>query len=271
MSSEIPGVAGVNAKYTLITTEEKAAFLYITHKATKTIIENSIAFKNYVKQYHSAWLEHARNELGIDLRGRDIIMVHGFVKTVEWIVGASRGGSVEQGGSVELQGGVPMVVGKVALELETKVAKAPQMFYLSGPEERIARSRSPSPSIASFRNSITEGPSHSRHFNHPTLEVPQSQTPAPRVPSEEQKYDQCIFLRYFQVKWRIGAYLHIKAGAGPHQPPRGPDSGGEGSGAVAASDSGSESDVESNIPSQPVSALISELLDVLKLHRRILG
>ena len=214
-----------------------------------------MAFKQYVKHYHSAWVEHAKNELGIDCKTRDIIIVHGFVKTVEWIVGASRGGSVTHGGSVELQGGVPAVVGHLSLELENKVSKAPQIFYLSGPEKRLSHSRSPSP-VPSFRDPLATPHSHARNPSRPSLEVPSPRMPSPKVPetAEESDFDQCIFLRYFQVKWRLaGVYLHVKAGAGPHQLPRDPDAGGEGSGAVIVSDSESDAEVESNVPAQSVS------------------
>ncbi|KAI0092685.1 WD40-repeat-containing domain protein [Irpex rosettiformis] len=267
----VPGVAGVNLGYKLITTEEKAAFVCITYKAIKTIAENSITFVQYVKQHHSAWLEHAKNELGIDLRGRSIIIVHGFVKTVEWIVGASRGGSVSQGASVKLEGGVPAVAGRVALELESNISKTPQMFYLSGPEKRFSHShsRSPSPSASSFRDSLMTGSSHSRNFSQHTLEVPSPQMPIPKVaePPEESDWNQCIFLRYFQVKWKIGTYpLYIKANAGPHQLPRDPDAGEEGSSAVAAGDGDSDSEVEANPPVQQTNTWLDVLLDYILQH-----
>lgn len=256
------GVAGAKLNYSLTASEEKAAFLCITYKAKQEVAENNRTFIQYVKQNHKAWVEHARNELGIVRSGRDFILVHGFVKTVEWIVGASRGGHVEHTGSFQLEGGTPLVVGHVTFDISHEITKKPQIFYLSGPDKRVSSHRSPSPSINSLRETLTDTSSHSRNHSQQHLEVPSPQfLAALSSETEEPNPDQCVFLNYYQVRWRLGAIpLHIRAGAGPHQLPRDPGADGGGTGVAAVNDSGSESDVETNTTQQQVSMLISRFI-----------
>jgi hypothetical protein len=234
------------------------AFLCIPYAATSVTIENTKAFTRYVKQHYSAWIDHARNQVGIDRR-HSIVMVHGYVKTVEWIVAASQAGSVSRGGSIELEGGMN-IVGSVALDYAYELHKKPSMQCRAGPEGRLL-SRSPSPGVTSRHDLLADLPSsrdsHIRNPSQSTLDVPLDRTLSRGSSSgrDEMKRDQCIFLRYFQVKWRIpGAYMRIVAGAGPHQLPRDPSPGEDTDTAVVADDnkSGSDIEIDSNVPTQTV-------------------
>ena len=95
------------------------------------------------------------------------------------------------------------------------------------------------------------------YTNHgPQLHRPPSNTQAMELPrtgnsrtervSDEDEYDQCVFVRYFTVRKRLGIPRVLKAAAGPHDlGKRGRD--GEGSQLQVQYDSDPDSDVVSNL------------------------
>ena len=97
------------------------------------------------------------------------------------------------------------------------------------------------------------------YTNHgPQLRRPPSRTQAKESPSsgngrterlsDEDEYDQCVFVRYFTVRKRLGVPRVFKAAAGPHDPGRrGRDGEGSPLRAQYDSDSDSDSDVDSSL------------------------
>ncbi|KAI0337165.1 WD40 repeat-like protein [Trametopsis cervina] len=230
--AEAPLVGGASVHYEFSISEERGALLYITHNAVKKTAQSNRELIKYMKQHHGAWGDHARNSAGIDIRPRDVIMVQGFVKTVEFTVAAGSSGAVSQGGGISVTGGF-QAVGNVSLELKHQEMKQQSVQTRSGPKKRSDRFRY----SYSLHGGMENGPG----------------------------YDQCLFLRYFQVRWRFPGYTHIqlRAGAGPHQLPKDPNAGEDAGPSGLMAYDGSDDEIELNIPHHSTHTWVDILLEYL--------
>lgn len=252
IAREVQSAAGFQARYEFSVSEEKGALLYLSHSAKKYSVRNGRKIIEYLKQHHSEWYHYARNHVGLRIQSSDLVLVHGYVKTKEWTVAAVRSGSTAQAGKLEAQAGF-QAVGNISFEWNRSSSTSASLQSRKGPKRRIDQSRSPSPSPSTFsgnRSLKTVSRTSTNSLGVPHIVIPDHEE------GQHDKVDQCIFLRYYKVKWRIGPFV-LRAGAGPHQLPPG---GREGDAGIEVD---SDSDVETNPPLASASYVLTHISVVL--------
>lgn len=63
--------------------------------ATKHYVKNDQKLIDYLKRHYGEWYNHAI-ELGYSKKNRDLVLVQGIMKTVEWTVAAVRSSAAAQ-------------------------------------------------------------------------------------------------------------------------------------------------------------------------------
>ena len=86
----VGGLVGMNASYQFECTAQEGALLVLMDNATKTCLEHSRLFEEYMLRYHEGWCDYATSSanLGLRLTSESIILVRGTVKTSTWAIAA---------------------------------------------------------------------------------------------------------------------------------------------------------------------------------------
>ena len=172
-------------------------------------------------QHHRSWCAFAANPkiLGIVRPPEDIVLVLGTMKTSVWTVGAflARDDRVHD---FSVGGQVGTVAG-ARLQLTSERNESQTCQQRSGPHRQ--------PIETSLSPPLLNLPSSSRHASN-TLDT----TTGGGVDNQPQPKDQCIFLRYYKIKYRKVLPRQIKANADPSS--LGEDGDGGGGAAVLAFD-----------------------------------
>nr|VWP00121.1 S1-like domain-containing protein [Ganoderma boninense] len=133
----------------------------------------------------AGWRDFANDRLGIELEAKDIILVSGFLKTTVW--GTAAFSNISDSAELVVAGGcfVPSASGAFRVSMSRGVEAS--VISRAGPQDRIS----------TWNDS----------------------------PSQDFKYDQCIFLSYYKMKYRrmIPLPRIMRAAAGPHTLPHDDD------------------------------------------------
>ena len=182
-------------------TEGRGAALVTNYPTYREDIRQAGTFEKYTKEHHASWVAFARETGHGDVNP---ILVTGVDRTRDFAL----------------------------------------LCYSTNRDDLRCEFKRPAPGVASGQGTWRK--SGSIYTNHgPQLRRPPSSSPSSNDrterPSDEDEYNQCIFVRYFTVRKKFGIVRVIKAAAGPHDPgKRGRD--GERSPLQARYDSGSDPD-----------------------------
>ena len=193
------GVVSAGASFSFKCTANQGAFLMYSPEAYATDIKNEQYIINYIQEHFTHWMEFSQ-KLGLGLRDQDILFVSGVVKTARWAVAAFQGNyKMKQGTfSVDLgsAGGMNM---SVSISNQT----LPQTYRKVGPKRTTINN------ACLARNG--------------SLVVPLDAADESLGAGADDKYDQCVFINYYQAKRRVWSIRAMKTAAGPHELPDGPD------------------------------------------------
>ena len=151
------------------------------------VIPNS-TLPAYLKKHHIDWTKQAQ-AMGLDTKRLSLVLVNGTVKTTQWTVAAFQ--STEKGQSTDVQGRFPSF-GNIAFAPSSNSKDANCVEYRSGLSLREGHYPSPIPS--------STAPNANAH--QPTQLHPRSVETSPTATAQLQN-DQCIFLQYYQIKYRV--------------------------------------------------------------------
>ena len=172
------------ARITFELTSKRGAALITKHPTYKEDIERDRIFVDYMKQHYDSWVEFARE--------------HGYPEDVR-----------------------PILVTGVDLTREFAT-----VAYSDNRTRMECEFSATLPAVASTSVSVwgswhTRGLVHTNCGPHPTRRshrLSESFAPESEIPDE---YTQCVFIRYYAIRKRLLFPTVIKAGAGPHQLPKG--------------------------------------------------
>ncbi|KAI0076816.1 WD40 repeat-like protein [Panus rudis PR-1116 ss-1] len=248
------GAYGIGGGISMKVKSDKAAFLTIPSPPHQVQVYKNRLFPQYMRKNRKSWFDFAQ-ELGLDPKLDDLIIIKGVVKTTNWVVGMYLGHSKEH--EVKISANDPTgVAGFVQAGVWAKVSHSQAVPWQTRTGPSKARDRrasvhsstsipaSPNPSytsnlvVPSTRGS-SSSESHRRSFSgassssHSTYLSPPSPTPthlttpidAPAEPFNVHT-DQTIFISYYKAKTRFILPAAIKANAGPDVLPD-PDSDGD--------------------------------------------
>ncbi len=135
----------------------------------------------------TSWCEFANDQLGIGLEDKDIIFVSGFLKTTVWATAAFS--NISDSAELVIAGGcfVPSMSGEFRVSMSRGVDAS--VSSRAGPQGRVS----------TWNDDASQG----------------------------FKYDQCIFLSYYKMKYRrLRRPRVMRAAAGPHTLPHQDDDDG---------------------------------------------
>ncbi|KAF7797953.1 hypothetical protein EIP86_009160 [Pleurotus ostreatoroseus] len=155
------------------------------HARGACVVQNKF-FPNYMKEHHRNWATFAEQQLGLTHQPEDLVLVRGWVKTSEWAVAAFKSKGRASGATISASFTPALSAG-----FEFKVSERQSMMAASNRGPKGVRS-SPTTPNSSDANLST----------------------APQ--------DQCIFLRYYKIRYRRFLSTKIVAAAGPSQLPDAP-------------------------------------------------
>ncbi|TFY62032.1 hypothetical protein EVJ58_g4127 [Rhodofomes roseus] len=196
-------------------TDEQGAVLVLKDSAHREQLP-SRRMMNYLKQNIREWYAFATSDdLDLPLQKEDIVFVFGFVKTTQWAVASY----VEGGRSAKFSftGGYGPAHASASAFATVGNSRAP--VYSWGPSERLSNMLQPSLNPVPRRRGRGGG-----RRNEPD--------PGPSAPTQAWDADQCVFLQYYKMKYKLGVWPTVMRGAaGYDELPRGPDdpsTGGQG-------------------------------------------
>jgi hypothetical protein len=191
------------------------AALVTKYEIFREDIERVGTFERYAKKYHASWVDFAR-EAG---HGDDInpVLVTGVDRTKEFAMMSYSSDGDDMSSEFTLS--VPQVASTSTWGTWRTTGF---VFTNRGPRLRWSL-----PSSAQTEGSILAGDNNTE--------------------AGSDWYDQCVFVRYYTVRKRLGIPRVIKAGAGPHNPSRGSREDGESPDVEAQSTSDSGSDGVSSL------------------------
>jgi len=165
-------------------TRKQGAALITKHPTYREDIERERTFKNYIKQHYDSWVDFAR-ELG---HGDNIrpILVTGVDLTREFATVAYSDNQTRT--ECEFSAAVPGIA---------------------------------STSVSVWGSWRTQGLVHTNCGPHPSRRSHSSSESSALESEIPDEYSQCVFIRYYTIRKRIFIPTVLKAGAGPHQLPRG--------------------------------------------------
>jgi hypothetical protein len=203
-------VAGGSAGYAWTCSRDRGALLLLPNHGKISKLSPNNPWTKYMKQHHTQWYKWAKTNRGWDLKPEDLILIRGTVLTTEWTVAAFQ--STSSGHSVSFQGSF-VSAGNVGFELSHETQTEGHVEYRRGPDP-ASRSPSPSPSTPHSGQdalSLVPSGSSSLHLQHSRGESLSSV-------SSNKQYNQCVFLPYYKIKYRIFPFhllpRKIEAGAG---------------------------------------------------------
>ncbi|KAF7796003.1 hypothetical protein EIP86_007172 [Pleurotus ostreatoroseus] len=246
IGGSVSAVASSQLAYKFDCSTSQGAVLVLTDSAKKTYVLPSKSFTTYMGRYHASWYEFATNPdtYGLMLRPEDIVLVRGTIKTSAWALGAyvDNGNNV-RGVSFTAQAGQ---VAGAAFEWSFSNQISSQFEHRIGGYLKTRAVLSPRPTLE-------EGRAHEPELPEILAERQQGIITDPESPA-----DQCVFLSYYKVKYRLGFLKKIAANAGPADLP---DDREQSPGVWVDSESGS---ISSEIP-EPLKyrTLVDDILDYI--------
>jgi len=180
--------------------DKRGAVLIAKHPTYREDIERERTFESYIKRHYTSWVDFARE--------------HGHGENIR-----------------------PVLVTGVDLTREFAT-----VAYTDNHTRIECEFSAAVPSVASASLSVwgswhTQGLVHTNCGPHPFhTQGSRSSNDSPTLGSViPDEYDQCVFVRYYTIRRRVFIPTIIKAGAGPHQLPKGsPGDGGAGGGVFQA-------------------------------------
>ncbi|KAJ3553363.1 hypothetical protein NM688_g3652 [Phlebia brevispora] len=220
----IPGGATVSAGCSFECSSHQGAILHLQAPGDMLAVEHNNRFATYMKTNHRSWVNYIEENLGSSVEPTDVVLVSGHVKTSEWAV--------------------------AAFQSTTRTANA-----------FINATLAPSAG-AGFELTISDqtGMHHAHHWG-PQRRVA-APTPYSSMTSLGTPGNQCIFLSYYKIKYRLGLFPKVMAaGAGPAPLPDQPPEE-RGSAVLALDDMEVETEApgQSDQPTSPVDALLDYIL-----------
>ena len=179
-----PGL-GPGAKMKFALTQGQGATLLTKHDIHREDIERVDRFKTYIKKYYDSWLGFARENEHGDVRPILVTGVH-LTRDFAMIAYSDSETHMECEFSVE----VPAVVSGHA-----------SLWGSWSTPELVHKTCGPDPLRIQGNSSSDQSP-----------------TPDSTIPAEN---NQCVFIRYYTIRRKLFIPMVIKAGAGPHQLPKG--------------------------------------------------
>ncbi|KAF7789085.1 hypothetical protein EIP86_000018 [Pleurotus ostreatoroseus] len=228
--SDPTGLVGGGFSYSFNCAKEQGAFLVLMEDAKKTVVPPAVNFTTYMRKNHSSWYEfatHSQN-YGLACKPEDIILVRGSVKTSAWALGAyTENGNHVHDVSFSGQGASFASAGFKWASSNQSSARF---------EHRIGPSDAPSlrrlTSGRSGRSTIASGKAVARPTTNELPEITAERKMGIEAAIDaDNTDDQCVFLSYYKIKYRIFSFKKITAAAGPAELPDGDDDN-EGSPAV---------------------------------------
>ncbi|KAH9918069.1 WD40-repeat-containing domain protein [Fomitopsis serialis] len=187
-------------------TDEQGAVLVLTDAAHRQQLP-SRRMMNYLKQNIREWYTFATSdEVDLPLQKEDIVFVFGFVKTTQWAVASY----VEGGRSARFSfnGGYGSAQASISAFATVGNSRAPAHNW--GPKHQAGPPLPPQPGPSSRRRA------RSGRHNEPVA--------GPSADTQGSEADQCVFLQYYKMKYRLGLWPTVMRGAaGYDELPRGPD------------------------------------------------
>lgn len=176
------------AKVSFALTHKQGAALITRYPTHREDIERERAFEKYIKRHYNSWVEFAReHNYGENIRP---VLVTGVDLTREFATLAYSDNQTDM--QCEFSVGVPAVA--------SASASLWGSWHAPG---LIHKNCGPDPSHTQ-ENRISSG-----------IPIPTLQSAIP------DDYDHCVFIRYYTIRRRMFIPMVIKAGAGPHQLPKG--------------------------------------------------
>ncbi|KZT71210.1 hypothetical protein DAEQUDRAFT_688208, partial [Daedalea quercina L-15889] len=201
-------VCNVGASITFECVDDQGAVLVLEDPAHRQQLE-SRKMMNHLKQNHRDWYAFARDVVDLPCEKEDIVFVFGFVKTTQWAVASYVEGG--RAAKFSFNGGYGSV--NAGISAFTIVGNARPPTYRWGPEDRLTRA----PTMPS--NSRPRRAQASRQVESEAVFA---------EPHPDWEADQCVFLRYYKMKWKFFWPTVIKAGAGYDELPREQDDPSDG-------------------------------------------
>jgi len=217
-------------------TRKQGAALITKHPTYRDEIERERTFENYIKKHYDSWVDFAR-ERGDGENVRPVL-VTGVDLTREFATVAYSDNRARM--ECEFSVAVP------------GIASASTSVWGSWHAQGLVFTNcGPDPSLTRRRHSPNEG------------SVLESEIP--------DEYDHCVFIRYYTIRKRVFIPMIIKAGAGPHQLPKGDhgdrDLGEEGLRALSIGDSMEIDHPETGSPRDTFDEVVHNLPTVGPKHR----
>lgn len=244
-------VAGGGVGYKYNCSRERGALLLMKDDAKKEAVLTNNKFPEYMKKHHRAWYDWLQNK-GHAMKQEQLILVRGAVKTSEWTVAAFQ--STSGGHSANIQGTF-VTAGSVGFELSKDTKNDGSVEYRSGPE--VTR-RSPSP----VRSVMTRDSASLMPVPAPTLTLTHSRgDSASTIGASGNKYDQCVFVPHYRIKYVLGVWRRIKAAAGDDELPDPDDEADETQITIETDDQGNlEPDMPANFAGDPLDIVLDYIL-----------
>ena len=184
VTNEYTSAVEPGARISFELTSKQGATLITKHPTYREHIERDRRFVDYIKQYYESWVDFARE--------------HGYPDDVK-----------------------PILVTGVDLTRDFATVAYSDNRTRMECEFSAALPTVASASVAVWGSWNTPGLVHKNCGPDLTQQSPESsESPAPesKIPDE---YTQCVFIRYYTIRKRFFIPTVLKAGAGPHQLPRG--------------------------------------------------
>ncbi len=190
-------LTGAEISYKFECSSRCGALLALKDYATKVSIEPNLQLENYMLDNHKSWHEFATDEekFGRRLEPEDIILVRGVTKTSAWTMAAFLG-DVDRAHrfSAGVKGGP---IGSAGVKWSSKHSKSHACVHRTSPK---------------------------RSYSFSYFIVLWADCRGWCAPGTEPSSDQCIFLNYYKVKYRLLFFPKvIKANADPPSPRGTPD------------------------------------------------
>lgn len=165
-------------------TRKQGAALITKHPTYREDIEREATFESYIKRHYNSWIEFARwRGDGENIRP---VLVTGVDLTREFATVAYSDNQTRM--ECEFSAAVPGIA---------------------------------STSVSVWGSWQTQGLVHTNCGPHPTRGS-RSSSESPALESEiPDEHTQCVFIRYYTIRKRVFFPIVLKAGAGPHQLPKG--------------------------------------------------
>ncbi|KZT13292.1 WD40 repeat-like protein [Laetiporus sulphureus 93-53] len=270
-------VQGAGASFEFECIDEQGALLVLKEGAHRNVMLPSRRLANYMSRNLAKWVLFAQDDNDVAVQKEAIMLVTGVIKTTEWAIAAF----VHHGRSAKVAFDAQAAsIGKAAFSLTSSMTVSTAPEQKVGPSSRFNTGDPKSPKSGKQQTEAQSG--GQKHQKQSGKQRPQKQSEkqqgkrpmknnkrnqqqeathdseddnddqnnddGDRSASHvvEPKRDQCVFVNYYKVKYRLGFWPRVlKAAAGDPDLPPGPDDDhNEGSASARNGDDVTDEDVE---------------------------